>query len=170
MNKRMFETTEDAQLQSPERNSGKRNNNLESKRKKAHVERKVGECYKWKAIGQCSKGDSCSFSHDRASGDRCDHNRPHLHQKRRHRLTERYPQKSSGRRGESPSGTRGRIPYRHYLGRECTASIDTLPCVSITSLNQDAHMAKNADSDTLRRRRSPARSQRNEVRQDQLRY
>ena len=28
--------------------------------------------------------------------------------------------------------------------------VDTLPCVSITSLNQDVHVAKNADSDTLR--------------------
>ena len=27
------------------------------------VERQVGECHQWKATGQCSKGDSCSFSH-----------------------------------------------------------------------------------------------------------
>ena len=31
---------------------------------KAHVERRVGECLQWKAHGQCSKGDSYSFSHD----------------------------------------------------------------------------------------------------------
>ena len=36
---------------------------------KACVERKVGQCFQWKAFGQCSKGDSCSFSHDlQASG------------------------------------------------------------------------------------------------------
>ena len=35
------------------------------KGKKAHVERKVRECVEWKAHGQCSKGDSCSFSHDK---------------------------------------------------------------------------------------------------------
>ena len=41
------------------------------KRKKACVERKVGECFQWKAHGHCSKGDSCSFSHDiQASGNR----------------------------------------------------------------------------------------------------
>ena len=34
------------------------------KGKKAYVERKVGEGFQWKAHGQCSKGDSCSFSHD----------------------------------------------------------------------------------------------------------
>ena len=37
--------------------------------RKASVERTVGECCQWKANGQCSKGDSCSFSHDKiASG------------------------------------------------------------------------------------------------------
>ena len=39
------------------------------KGKKAHVEREVGECYQWKATGQCSKGDSCSFSHEWATGN-----------------------------------------------------------------------------------------------------
>ena len=41
------------------------------KENKAYVERKVGECFQWKAHGQCSKGDSCSFSHDHslASGN-----------------------------------------------------------------------------------------------------
>ena len=34
------------------------------KGKKANVERKVGECFQWKAHGQCSRGDSCSFTHD----------------------------------------------------------------------------------------------------------
>ena len=37
------------------------------KGRKAVVERKVAECYQWKAIGQCSRGDSCSFSHEQAS-------------------------------------------------------------------------------------------------------
>ena len=57
------------------------------------MERKVGEGYQWKAIGHCSKGDSCSFSHDGVSGNRCGHrqkkdNRLLMHQKRRHKLTE----------------------------------------------------------------------------------
>ena len=41
------------------------------KGKKACVERKVVECSQWKAPGQCSKGGSCSFSHDiQDSGNR----------------------------------------------------------------------------------------------------
>ena len=50
------------------------------------------------------------------------------------------------------------------------AIIGTLPCVSLTGLNQDAHVAKNANSDTLRSMGSPARSQRKVVRKDQLHY
>ena len=46
----------------------------------------------------------------------------------------------------------------------------TLPCVKMTSLRQAAHLATNAFSDMLRRRRSPTRSQRNVVRKDQLLY
>ena len=43
---------------------------------KACVE-KVEECFQWKSHGQCSKGDSCSFSHDPlASGNRCSRQRP----------------------------------------------------------------------------------------------
>ena len=37
------------------------------------------------------------------------------------------------------------------------------PCVSITSLNQDAHVARNVDSDTLRLMGSPAKSRRKVV-------
>ena len=41
------------------------------KENKACVERKVGECIQWKGHGQCSEGDSCSFSHDAlASGNK----------------------------------------------------------------------------------------------------
>ena len=32
--------------------------------------RKTGECFQWKANGSCSKGDSCSFPHSHASGNR----------------------------------------------------------------------------------------------------
>ena len=30
---------------------------------KAHVERKVGDCWQWQATAQCSKGNSCGFNH-----------------------------------------------------------------------------------------------------------
>ena len=48
--------------------------------------------------------------------------------------------------------------------------IGILACVKITSLRQDEYMAKDASLDMLRRRRSPAKSQRRVVRKDQLPY
>ena len=54
---------ENSKLQGPERCCGTRISHKESE-KKAYVERKVGECFQWKAHGQFSKGDSCSFTHD----------------------------------------------------------------------------------------------------------
>ena len=98
-------------------------------------------------------------------------NRPLLHQKRRHRLTERnlqkvqvaeekvFLEKETEFRADVSSGES--IRTRHVI-------FGTLPCVSITSLNQDAQMSKNADSDTLRLRRSPAKSQRKMLSKDQL--
>ena len=85
------------------------------KGKKAYVERKVGERIQEKAEGQCSKGDSCSFSHDRASGNRCD-----LRRGGQSLSLAPKAQVGSGRRRESPSGSRTRIPCRRSFGRECT--------------------------------------------------
>ena len=86
-----------------------------------------------KAMGQCSKGDLCSFSHN---------NRSLLHQKRSHKLTERNPQKV-GASEESPCRKKPNcVPTFPYV------TVGTLPFVSITSLNQDAHAVEN--SDTLR--------------------
>ena len=40
------------------------------KGKKAYVEKKVGACHQWTGTGQCSRRDSCSFSHNTmASGN-----------------------------------------------------------------------------------------------------
>ena len=33
------------------------------KRRKVSVERTSGECYQWRATGQCARGDSCSVCH-----------------------------------------------------------------------------------------------------------
>ena len=93
------------------------------KGEKASVDRKVGECYQWKTIGQCSKGDSCSFSHDPATGNRRDEkdNRPLLHQERRHRLTEKCPHRIQAAEAkvllEQEVGFRVDISF----GRQCTS-------------------------------------------------
>ena len=90
MRTRNFSVRNEVEEQSPRVEKGK----------KAYVDRKVGECFQWKTNGQCSKGDSCSFSHDQPLEtvaelrDEKD-NRPLPHQIRRPRLTakEQNPQK-----------------------------------------------------------------------------
>ena len=139
------------------------------------MDRKVGECYQWKAIGHCSKGDSCSFSHDRAPGNMRDQRQEGQSSspapKANSQTDGKIPSKSSGsRRGASYSGTRGRIPCRNFLRERVRIRHlinGILPCVSITSLNQDPNMATIADSDTLRLIGSPARCRRKVVRKDQ---
>ena len=91
------------------------------KERKAFVERKVRECYQWKANGQCSKGDSCSFRHDPASGNRCaawrsKRQSSSLAPKAKAQADGKKPSKSSSSRGESPCGTRGKIPCRNFPG------------------------------------------------------
>ena len=52
------------------RNFGARNGNFEknavvkNQRVKQREQRILGDCWRWKACGQCSKGDKCSFRHD----------------------------------------------------------------------------------------------------------
>ena len=64
------------------------------------MERKVGECYQWNAIGQCARGDSRSFCHDRASGNRCD---------------QRQEGQPSSPAPKAQTQTDGKRPSRNYL-------------------------------------------------------
>ena len=88
------------------------------------VERRVGECYQWKANGQCLKGDSCSFRHEPASGNRCAGGRKEQSSspapEAKAQTDGKIPSKGSNSKGESPSWTRGRIPCKDVLGRKCT--------------------------------------------------
>ena len=54
--------------------------------RKVSVERQVGECYQWKATGQCSKGDSRSFNKGFYRGQK--HNHSLLLRESRRILTE----------------------------------------------------------------------------------
>ena len=136
----------------------------------AVVERKVGECFQWQAIGQCSRGYSCSSSHAQASERDAardkKNRRPLPHLKRRHRLTKSYPQKVQATEArplvDQEAEIRAEISSKESA-RTRHVIIGTLPCVLITSMKQDAHMEQSADFDMLRGRRSPAKSRRKVV-------
>ena len=83
-------------------------------------------------------------------------NHPLLLRKRRRRLTCRVrtaEKRVLRKRSEFPANFEQNAKIRHVV-------IGILPCVIITCLNQDANMAKNANSDTTMLRRRPARSRR----------
>ena len=93
------------------------------------VERKVEDCFQWKANGQCSRGDSSSFNHGSHSGQ----------QAQSSSSTSRAPTQTDGRkpckfgnlRGESPSGLKGRRPCRKSLEERAQnrrVISGTLPC------------------------------------------
>ena len=97
-------------------------------------------------------------------------NRPLAHQIRRPRQTGKNPL-SSENRGQSPWDKRNRIlADLKIVKKNRHVTIGILTCVKITSLRQDVYMAKDASLHMLRRRRSPAKSQRRVVRKDQLPY
>ena len=138
----------------------------------AYVERKVEECFQWRA-------HSCSFSQDRLTqGDLCSG------QRRKGRLSSPAPiskaktdgeEKNSSKtcREESSSDKRSEIPCRSnfFLKKKKTSCQCWHPPVcqnykSETGCNLEEHVS----SDMLRLRKSPVRSPRKVVRKDQLHY
>ena len=73
-------------------------------------QRTPGDCWQWKANGQCSKGDNCSFRHDinKRAGTT--------------RQIERNASRTRSPRGKSPSGRMFRLPRKEYLKGTCTNS------------------------------------------------
>ena len=113
------------------------------KGKKASAERKVENAISGKQLDSVQKETlavSVIIPHLETDAIRDEKSkRPLLYQKLRHRLTERYSQKVQEVEEESPLRTRGRIPCRDSLRESVRirhAIFGTLPCVSITSLNQ----------------------------------
>ena len=143
---------------------------------KACVERKVGKCFQWKAHGQCSKGDSCSFSHDRlAQRDLCSVQRRKGRSSSptpswRPRLTNERQKSSKRSREDSSSDKKNKNPCRYKNCKIRHVDLGILSCVKTTSLRPDAFMEENVSSDMLRLRRCPANSKRKMVRKDQLLY
>ena len=146
---------------------------------KLQSERKVGECFQWKAHGECCKGDSCSFSHDiQDSGNRGQGQRrkgrsssPASHSKAKQ--TDGDGQKSSQGSGSKQENSldKREIPCRFSFCKNQSCKFWHPPVMSEVQVwKKDVHMATNAISDMLRQKESPTRSRRRVVRKDQLLY
>ena len=87
-------------------NFGARNGNYErnvvvkNQGTKQCVQRILGDCWQWKANGQCSNGDSCSFRHD--INKRAEKTQPNPSPNSFMQQNERHASRTRSRRGRSP--------------------------------------------------------------------
>ena len=83
-------------------------------------QRTLGVCCQWKADGQCSKGDNCSFRHD--INMRAKLTQPNPSPSSFMQQNERSASRTRSPRGKSPSGRMSRWPCNNYLKGTCTNS------------------------------------------------
>ena len=87
---------------------------------KQREQRSLGDCWQWKANGQCSKGDNCSFRHD--MNKRAKSTQPNLSPRSPTRQSVRNASRTRCPRGKSPSGRMSWLPCKDYLKGTCTTS------------------------------------------------
>ena len=77
-------------------------------------QRTLGDCWQWKANGQCTKGDNCSFCHD---------------VNKRAKLTQPNPSPSSSTRQNERNASRTRSPRGKSPSRKCSSGrMSRWPC------------------------------------------
>ena len=87
-------------------------------RAKQREQRSLGDCWQWKADGQCSKGDNCSFRHD--INKRAKSTQPNPSPRSSTRQSVKNALRTRSPRGRSPSGNMARLPCKDHLKRACT--------------------------------------------------
>ena len=101
-----------------------RNGNFETsavvtnQRVKQREQRSLGDCWQWKANGQCSKGDSCSFRHD--VNKRAKSTQPNPSPRSSTQQSVKNASRSRSPRGRNPSWKMARLPCKDYLNGTCT--------------------------------------------------
>ena len=129
----------------------------------SRVETKVGECYQWKATGQCARGDSCSFSHGPNRGSKAQSSSPAPQawtQLRKRTLDNFWSQKRESFWNEKSE----RVPKNtQKILHESVGRLLAFSRVKITTLNRNANSATVVCSDTLKLLASPVRSRRTVV-------
>ena len=93
---------------------------VKNQRTKQREQRTLGDCWQWKANGQCSKGDNCSFRHDINKREKL--TQPNPSPSSSTRQNERNASRTRSPGGKSPSGRMSRWPCKDYLKGTCTNS------------------------------------------------
>ena len=142
-----------------------------SEGKKTYVKMKVEECFQWKAHGQCSKGVSCSFSHDtKASGNSGGGQREtkgtvffsRIFSKSKTDGEGQQHLEESGKQEESFSNQRGEIPCRFRICQNPSCNFwHNSECQNYKS--QKDYLVRQMPFLALEKRESPAESQRKVV-------
>ena len=118
---------------------------VKNQRVKQREQRSLGNCWQWKANGQCSKGDNCSFWHD--MNKRAKSTQPNPSPRSSTRQNGRNASRTRSPRGTSPSGRTFRLPCKDYLKGTCTNSFCEKwhpPVSCSTSRRMDADSGKSA--------------------------
>ena len=84
---------------------------------KQRGQRTLGDCWQWKANGQCSKGDICSFRHD--MNKRAKSRQPNPSPNSFMQQNERNASRTPSPRGKSPSGRMSRWPCKDCINSFC---------------------------------------------------
>ena len=109
------------------RNFGARNGSYErnavvkNQRVKKREQRSLGDCWQWKADGQCSKGDNCRFRHE--MNKRAKSTQPNPSSRSSTQQNAKNASGTMSPRGRSPSGKMARLPCKDYLKGTCTNSL-----------------------------------------------
>ena len=87
---------------------------------KQRGQRALGDFWQWKANGQCSEGDNCSFRHDINKRAKTTQQNPPPNSFMQQ--NERKSSRTRSPRGKSPSGRMSRWPCKDYLKGTCNNS------------------------------------------------
>ena len=82
------------------------------------VNKSLVDCWQWKANGQCSKGDNCSFRHDTNKRTKSTRPNPSPGSSTQQNVKNASRTRSLG--GRSPSGKKARLPCKDYLKGTCS--------------------------------------------------
>ena len=142
-----------------ERNCGTRSSHQESKRKESLRRGKWESVFSGNTHGQCSEGDSRSFSHEQASGNRGGGQRrrgqsssPAPNSKAKTDEGRGKPSKESGNKEESSSVKRSKSPCRFRICKNPSCKFWHPPVCQKYKSKKDANMATNAISDMMRQK------------------
>ena len=91
---------------------------VENQRVKQREQRTLGDCWQWKAKGQCSKGDNCSFGHDLIK--RAKSTQPNSSPRSSTLQSVKNASRTRGLGGRSPSGRMSRLQCKDCFNGTCT--------------------------------------------------